>query len=63
MSSEVQRQTPSELMRTKQGPVNEQEADPLARRETLVFVRAYYKIQDPAVRKQVFELTKAVAKG
>jgi transcriptional regulator with XRE-family HTH domain len=62
MSSEVQRQTPSELMRTKQRPANEQEGDPLARRETLVFVRAYYKIQDPAVRKRVFELTKAVAK-
>ena len=39
------------------------ETDPLAKRETLEFVRAYYKIQDPVVRKQVFELTKAVAKG
>jgi hypothetical protein len=26
-------------------------------------VRAYYKIDDPAVRKRVFELTTAVAKG
>jgi hypothetical protein len=29
----------------------------------LEFVRAYYRIQDPAVRKRAFELTKAVAKG
>jgi hypothetical protein len=36
--------------------------DPLAKRETLEFVRAYYKIQDLAVRRQVFELTKSVAK-
>jgi transcriptional regulator with XRE-family HTH domain len=63
MSATVQRQTPSELMRTKQRPDNEQEKDPLAKRETLEFVRAYYKIENPAVRKQVFELTKAVAKG
>jgi transcriptional regulator with XRE-family HTH domain len=63
MSATVQRQTPSELMRTKQRPDNEQEKDPLAKRETLEFVRAYYKIEDPAVRKRVFELTKAVAKA
>jgi len=63
MSAGVSAQTPSELMRTKQRPENLQEKDPLARRETLEFVRAYYKIEDPAVRKRVFELTKAVAKG
>ena len=40
-----------------------QQKDPMARRETPEFVRAYYKIADPAVRKRVFELTKAMAKG
>ena len=35
--------------------------DPLARRETLELVRAYYKIIDPKVRKRVFELTKSIA--
>ena len=35
--------------------------DPLARRETLELVRAYYKIAEPAVRKRLFELVKAVA--
>lgn len=37
------------------------ERDPLAKRETLELVRAYYRIEDPRVRKRVFELTKAVA--
>ena len=50
-------------MRTKQRPEIDQDQDSLAKRETLEFVRAYYKIEDPAVRKRVFELTKAVAKG
>ena len=35
--------------------------DPIAKRETLVFVRAYYRIDDPRVRKRLFELTKALA--
>lgn len=38
-----------------------QTADPMARRETLELVRAYYKIEDPKVRKRVFELTKSIA--
>ena len=63
MSATVRGQTPSELMKTKTRPENDQEQDPLARRETLELVRYYYKIGDPAVRKRVFELTKAVAKG
>jgi transcriptional regulator with XRE-family HTH domain len=37
------------------------ERDPLAKRETLELVRAYYRISDPRVRKRMFELTKAVA--
>jgi transcriptional regulator with XRE-family HTH domain len=35
--------------------------DPMARRETLELVRAYYRIKDPLVRKRVFELAKALA--
>ncbi len=35
--------------------------DPLARRETLELVRAYYRIDDPRVRKRLFELTKSLA--
>ncbi len=34
--------------------------DPIAKRETLELVRAYYKISDPKIRKRLFELTKAL---
>ena len=37
------------------------EPDPMAKRETLELVRAYYRINDSSVRKRLFELTKAVA--
>ncbi len=36
------------------------EPDPMATRETLELVRAYYKISDPQVRKRLFEMTKAL---
>ena len=37
------------------------EYDPMAKRETLELVRAYYRISEPAVRKRVFELAKSIA--
>jgi len=37
------------------------DADPLAKRETLELVRAYYRIKDPAIRKKLFDLTKSLA--
>ena len=37
------------------------ERDPMAKRETLELVRAYYKIPKESVRKELFELTKALA--
>jgi transcriptional regulator with XRE-family HTH domain len=36
------------------------ELDPMAKRETLELVRAYYKITDPVIRKRLFEMTKAL---
>ncbi len=36
------------------------ELDPMAKRETLELVRAYYKITDPQIRKRLFEMTKAL---
>ena len=63
MAAGLQEQTPSKLMISKKLPKVDHEPDPLARRETLELVRAYYKIEDLAVRKRVFELTKAVAKA
>lgn len=37
------------------------EGDPLTRRETLELVRSYYRIQDPNVRKRIYELVKSVS--
>ena len=38
------------------------EPNPMARRETLELVRAYYKISDPQVRKRLYELTKVLGR-
>lgn len=37
------------------------EPDPLTKRETLELVRAYYRINNPQVRKRLFELVKSIA--
>lgn len=42
-------------------PAEPGDPDPMAKRETLELVRAYYRIADPIVRKRIFDLTKAVA--
>jgi len=39
----------------------EYEFDPMAKRETLELVRAYYRIRDPQVRKRLFEMCKVLA--
>ena len=36
------------------------ETSPMDRRETLELVRAYYRIEDPQVRRRVFELIKSL---
>ncbi len=36
------------------------EPDPMLKRETLELVRAYYKVENAGVRKQVYELTKTL---
>jgi transcriptional regulator with XRE-family HTH domain len=63
MSAGVQKQTPAMLLNAKTLANVDQEKDPLARRETLELVRAYYRIPDPAVRKRLRELVGAVAKA
>ncbi len=45
----------------RSAPPPEQELDPMVKRETLELVRAYYKIEEPGVRKRLFEMTKALA--
>ncbi|MFN0042875.1 MAG: helix-turn-helix domain-containing protein [Alphaproteobacteria bacterium] len=39
------------------------QGDPMARRETLQLVRAYYRITDPRVRRKVFDLAKTLARS
>jgi len=51
------------LMNAKKLPEMAQQQDSMAKPQTLEFVRAYYKITEPAVQNQIFELTKAAAKG
>lgn len=41
-------------------PQASMEQDPLTRRETLELVRAYYRINDPQVRRRLFELAKSL---
>ncbi len=53
--------TPAQKYFTPDEVPETQEVDPLAKRETLELVRAYYKVVDPQVRKRVFELVKALA--
>ncbi|MBO1080118.1 helix-turn-helix domain-containing protein [Roseomonas haemaphysalidis] len=53
------------MMRARMGGFAEQqegfEDDTLHKRETLELVRAYYRINEPSVRKRVFELIKSLA--
>lgn len=62
MSAKVADQVPSQLIHTQQLPDTDFEKDPMARRETLELVRAYYGIPDPAMRKRLSDLVKAVAR-
>ena len=60
MSDDVASASPGQL----RGMAQEQdtyEPDPMAKRETLELVRAYYRIKDPQVRRRVFDLAKALA--
>ena len=61
MHDEVAQRSPGQLRGLEEQPAPyEAEPDPMAKRETLELVRAYYKIKDPRVRKRLFEFTKAL---
>ena len=64
MEANVAAKSPSRLMGVSDSRVPSYESGPdtLMRRETLELVRAYYRIEEPSVRKRVFELTKTLAK-
>jgi transcriptional regulator with XRE-family HTH domain len=63
MPNGVQDKSPSRLMGLAHPPAVEYEPDPMAKRETLELVRAYYRITEPSVRKRLFDLIKSIARG
>jgi transcriptional regulator with XRE-family HTH domain len=64
MEAGVADKSPSRLMGVTESKMQTHAADPdpLAKRETLDLVRAYYQIADPRICKRIFELIKALAK-
>jgi len=60
MPPEVITISPATKKRGKAKELPSYAPDPMAKRETLEFVRAYYKIEDADVRKGVYQLTKAM---
>lgn len=63
MPGEIQDRQSETAGRVSDQPQAPVEKDPLTRRETLELVRAYYKVESPAVRKRVFELIKSLARS
>lgn len=62
MSSNVAARSPSRIRGFADSKPEPYESDPMARRETLELVRAYYRITDPQIRKRVFELAKTLGR-
>ena len=60
MPPEVSASSPAPEKRGKAKKPPSYEPDPMAKRETLQLVRAYYKIKDAEIRKRLYELTKAL---
>ncbi|MGH6931025.1 MAG: helix-turn-helix domain-containing protein [Dongiaceae bacterium] len=62
MTAAVASRSPSRARGLAESKAEAFELDPMAKRETLELVRAYYRIADPQVRKRVFELAKSLGK-
>lgn len=63
MPGDVERKSPAKIMGISAPEPIEYEADPLAKRETLELVRAYYRIPSAAARRRLADLVKALAKA
>ena len=63
MSEATMRGSPRRVARGVESGTGEGggQKDPMARRETLELVRAYYTIEQPTVRKRVSEMVKSIA--
>lgn len=62
MPSEIDSPAPRKTRGLAEAPISTFEVDPLARRETLALVRAYYQIENLAVRRRMFDLAKSLGK-
>ncbi len=60
MSAEVAASSPAAKRRGRAKQPVSYEPDPMAKRETLELVRAYYNITDPQIRKRLYHFTKAL---
>lgn len=62
MPGEVSKYGADHLQGTAKGRAPVQELDPMAKRETIEMVRAYYDIVDPSVRKSLVGTMRALAR-
>ncbi len=60
MPAEVAASSPATKKRGRAKKPPSYEPNPMAKRETLELVRAYYKITDPEIRKYLFAMTKTL---
>lgn len=60
MPDTVAASSPAQIRGMAEAPAEYSGADPMAKRETLELVRAYYRIRDPQVRKRLFEMAKTL---
>ncbi len=60
MPATVAASSPANIKRGRAIKPPSYEPDPIAKRETLELVRAYYKITEPEIRKRLFNLVKAL---
>jgi transcriptional regulator with XRE-family HTH domain len=63
MSDDAAAHSPRRMKTVSSEEYEEKPNDPMARRETLELVRAYYNITNQQVRKRITEMVKAVASG
>lgn len=61
MSRDTMEHSPRRMLDRVESDYEEQRVDPMARRETLELVRAYYRIENQQVRKRITEMVKAVS--
>ena len=61
MTDATKDHSPRKMTLGDSGSTDEMPIDPMARRETLELVRAYYQISNYSVRKRITEMVKAVA--